>query len=128
MDDSSMTTLSDVRRNLAVKRADLQTARDYQHSCRLRAELELGTKVDWDTKRLGTNAEDRKRAFDAAVEADADAQAALENVRVLEREVAVLETELDVLLDLRRADEWSTRSRLIEVLENGNAIIEVVKP
>lgn len=110
--------LATARTRLAEARADLRTAQDTWHSARLTAELALGERVEWDTKRLGSNAEDRKRAFDAAVEADSVCQSVQTALRSFEREVGRLEAELDVLLDARRDVEWTIRQRYAQAFEN----------
>lgn len=122
--DDWPTRAAAVRRQLAGARSELKTKQDYLHDVRLRAELRLLEQIVdangvADTKRLGTNAEDRKRAFDAAVEQDDDCRMALDNVRALEHTVFSLEAELDVLLDLRRTQEMLLRLRTLDMLERG---------
>lgn len=112
-------TLADVRRKLTEARSELRLAQDDWHAARLRAELALGDKVEWDTKRLGTNAEDRKRAFDAAVEGDEDCMNARAALRSFESHVGYLEAELDCLLDTRREREWAVRLRFADLMEGG---------
>lgn len=119
--DTNGTSLSDTRIALVEARRELRAAEDYFHSCRLRAELELGGKVDWDTKRLGSNAEDRKRSFDAAVEGDNDCQHAQARLRDAQHAVDELTAMIDVFLDARRERDMDLRERNIMVLENWEA-------
>jgi hypothetical protein len=108
--------LADLRLALADARAELRIRQDYWHSCRLRTELALGEKVEWDTKRLGSNKEDRERAFGAAVEADVDCINAQSQLRATESRVGRLAAELDSALDERRDREWAVRERSITVM------------
>lgn len=120
MTDHVALTLSEARLKLVDARHELRIAEDYYHSLRLRAELALGEEVQWDTKRLGTNAEDRKRAFEAKVDGDEACQTAQDRVRAAQYDVDTLQATIDVLLDARRERDLELRSRTITLMEGGD--------
>lgn len=128
MTDVSTLTLSEARLKLVDARHELRIAEDYYRTVRLRAELALLDEVGADTKRLGSNAEDRKRAFDAKVDGDEDCLRVQDRVRAAQYAVEELQATIDILLDARRAFDLELRERNISVLENwqsgGGAVIE----
>ena len=103
--------LSDVRRALVDARAHLRSAQDNLHHYRLKAELRLVEQVNGDTKALGSNEADRKRAFDAACDQDSDVQTFLSDVRTFQQEVERLEAEIECALDRRAERDLAVRER-----------------
>jgi hypothetical protein len=106
--------LETVRRELAQAEADLKVANDYLASVRLRAEMSLVEAVDGDTKQLGSNEADRKRAFDARIEMDEDCRHALSNVRALEATIFKLKAERDIHLDRRAERQLAIQERSLD--------------
>lgn len=98
-------TLADVRRRLAVAKAKQADARDVYHVTKLYAEVAAINEAQGNTKALGSNEKDRERAFASVVAGDPDCRQALANLREIERDVLVLDAELSIMLDQRRAEE-----------------------
>lgn len=84
-----------VVRELATVKAELRLADDDLKSDRLRVELDLLAKFD--SKTIGPNESDRKRAYDASCLADSDYKATLAVVRRLQARRDELEAERDIL-------------------------------
>lgn len=113
----STEALSSVRFKLAEARHALRVATDYYHSARLRAEFGLIDKAGGDPKALGSSEDMRRRAFDAAVDADPDCQRAQDSLRTAKAAVERLEAELEILLDARRERDLDLREREIATRE-----------
>lgn len=119
--------LANVRRQLVEARNYLRDAQDDYRAAKLRAEFKVGEQVEWDLKKLGLNAEDRKRTMDAGVESDEDCQRSRTVVRSLEASVTKFEAELEILLDERREREWQTRAVAVDLAAHlAGAVGEVV--
>lgn len=116
-EESIAKRLGAIRTELVAARVALAREQHRQHGHRLIAEMNLLGQAAYDSKKLGTNAEDRKRAFDAAVAADSHCTQARESVHDAEAMVLKLEAALDSLIDRRREHEWALRKRGIEVME-----------
>ena len=108
--------LAGVRRELADARATLRLAQDNFNLARLLAEFAHLASKNNDSKAVGSNDEDRKRAYGLACEQDATFVNARNELRAAEAAVALLEASLDILKDARREREHSVFERYVDLV------------
>lgn len=115
--------LAALRRQLVSAKADMAAAKDAEKSARALAERDA---IQSANGSAGKNAEERERFLVLALAGDADYQRSLKWLRSAETAVLKAETEIEILLDARRAEEWQIRAALVERLQTSDPQAEPV--
>lgn len=106
-------TLATLRLRLVDAQARLRQAKD--DLGRTQAEREQAA-IKAAGGAIGRNEDERKRALTLALTNDADYRRVLAFVRDAESTVNLLEAQIENALDVRRAEEWQIRSRMVDAL------------
>lgn len=106
-------TLATLRLRLVDAQARLRQAKD--DLGRTQAEREQAA-IKAAGGAIGRNEDERKRALTLALINDADYRRVLAFVRDAESTVNLLEAQIENALDVRRAEEWQIRSRMVDAL------------
>lgn len=111
--------LANLRRDLAENQVALSDAKRALERAKALAE-QRAIDAAGGEKALGANAEARERALALAFITDQEYQAHVESVAQADTWVGRIQTDIEIVGDQRRADEWAIRDRLVQALERSS--------